>query len=141
MAVIIAFSGINQLQSINKFGVPTLIVPSVFELASGREFLVPFLTVPNNIRLQCALPAVLLTSLFFMDQNISARVVNREENGLKKGAAYNVDMMALGLITGGKYTKLNEHRQHVDNATYISIFLQFYQYLECLGCAEQLYNP
>ena len=110
VAVIIAFSGINQLQSINKFGVPTLIVPSVFELASGREFLVPFLTVPNNIRLQCALPAVLLTSLFFMDQNISARVVNREENGLKKGAAYNVDMMALGLITGGKYTKLPRHR-------------------------------
>lgn len=100
VAVIIAFSGINQLKSIKKFGVPTLTVPSVFELAGGRDFLVPFLTVPTKIRWLSALPAVLLTSLFFMDQNISARVVNREENGLKKGAAYNIDMVALGIITG-----------------------------------------
>lgn len=100
VTVIIAFSGINQLKSIKKFGVPTLTVPSAFELAGGRNFLVPFMTVPKKIRLLCVLPAVLLTSLFFMDQNISARVVNREENGLKKGSAYNIDMVALGIITG-----------------------------------------
>lgn len=100
VAVIIAFSAMNQLPSIKKFGVPTLIVPSAFQLAGGRDFLVPFMTVPETIRWLCALPAILLTSLFFMDQNISARVVNREENGLKKGAAYNIDMVALGLIIG-----------------------------------------
>ena len=106
VSVIIAFSGINQLRSIKKFGVPTLVVPSVFELAGGREFLVPFRTVPMKIRLLCALPAMLLTSLFFMDQNISARIVNRKENGLTKGAAYNVDMFALGIITGGEFIML-----------------------------------
>jgi hypothetical protein len=37
-----------------------------------------------------------------MDQNISARVVNKEDNKLQKGEAYNIDMLALGLITGGK---------------------------------------
>lgn len=45
------------------------------------------------------LPALLLTSLCFMDQNISVRVVNNPDNKLKKGTAYNIDMVALGLIT------------------------------------------
>jgi hypothetical protein len=103
VAVIIAFSGLNQLQSIKKFGVPTLRVPNKFELSGGREFLIPFMTVPENVRWLCVFPAILLTSLFFMDQNISARIVNREENGLKKGPAYNMDMIALGVITGGKF--------------------------------------
>jgi len=100
VAVIFTFSAINQLKSIKKFGVPTLIVPNTFELAGGREFLVPFMTVPENVRWLCAFPAILLTCLFFMDQNISSRIVNKEENGLKKGAAYNIDMVTLGAITG-----------------------------------------
>ena len=100
VAVLFIFSAINQMSGIKKFGVPTLVVPNVFELAGGRDFLVPFMTVPNKIRMLCALPAMLLTGLFFMDQNISARIVNKEENQLKKGDAYNIDMIALGLITG-----------------------------------------
>ncbi len=103
VAVIIFFSALNQLKCVNKFGVPTLTVPNTFELAGGREFLIPFMTVPIHLRMLCALPALLLTSLFFMDQNISARVVNRDENKLKKGAAYNLDMVALGVITGGMF--------------------------------------
>lgn len=100
VAVLFIFSAINQIKGIKKFGIPTLVVPNAFELAGGRDFLVPFMTVPKKIRLLCALPAVLLTALFFMDQNISARIVNKEENQLKKGDAYNMDMIALGLITG-----------------------------------------
>mmetsp|Transcript_5087 Transcript_5087/g.7165 ORF Transcript_5087/g.7165 Transcript_5087/m.7165 type:complete len:668 (+) Transcript_5087:227-2230(+) len=100
VAIIIIFSALNQMRSVKKFGVPTLSVPNTFELAGGRDFLIPFKTVPVNLRILCALPAILLTSLFFMDQNISARVVNREENKLEKGAAYNLDMVALGMITG-----------------------------------------
>jgi hypothetical protein len=100
VAVLFIFSAINQMRGIKKFGVPTLVVPNVFELAGGRDFLIPFMTVPTKIRMLCALPAMLLTGLFFMDQNISARIVNKEENQLKKGDAYNIDMIALGLITG-----------------------------------------
>ncbi|CAJ1943162.1 unnamed protein product [Cylindrotheca closterium] len=66
----------------------------------GRNFLIPLNDVPIKIKLLCSLPAVLLTALFYMDQNISVRVVNNPDNGLKKGAAYNLDMVALGLITG-----------------------------------------
>ena len=48
----------------------------------------------------CAIPALLLTGLFYFDQNISLRVVNSKESKLKKGAAYSLDMFALSVITG-----------------------------------------
>ncbi len=144
VAVIIFFSALNQLKCVKKFGVPTLSVPNTFELAGGREFLIPFMTVPVHLRMLCALPALLLTSLFFMDQNISARVVNREENKLKKGAAYNLDMIALGIITGGMYTQ--------DEIAFLSFFTvtmysnfnpfdQSFQYLGYPGCVGQQCNP
>mmetsp|Transcript_41086 Transcript_41086/g.62200 ORF Transcript_41086/g.62200 Transcript_41086/m.62200 type:complete len:142 (+) Transcript_41086:1542-1967(+) len=72
-------------------------------LAGGRDFLIPFRSIPITARLLCALPAVLLTSLFFMDQNISVRVVNNPDNKLRKGEAYNLDMIALGIVTLGEF--------------------------------------
>jgi len=95
-----AMSGINFLPSVAKFNIPTLSVPSHFQLAGGRKFLIAINTIPNKVKLLCSLPAMLLSSLFFMDQNISVRVVNNPDNKLKKGPAYNLDMVALGLITG-----------------------------------------
>lgn len=91
---------LNQQQWLNKFNVPTLTVASTFQLAGGRNFLVNLNAVPITAKILCALPAVLLTALFFMDQNISVRVVNNPDNKLKKGSAYNLDMVALGFITG-----------------------------------------
>ena len=95
-----AMSAINTLPSVAKFGVPTLSVPNKFQLAGGRSFLIAINSIPNSVKLLCSLPAMLLTALFFMDQNISVRVVNNPDNKLKKGPAYNLDMVALGLITG-----------------------------------------
>ncbi len=102
VAVLVAFSALNSLKSVKKFGVPTLVVPNTFQLAGGRKFLINFMSVPVRNRWLCAFPAMLLTALFFMDQNISARVVNNEDNKLQKGEAYNVDMVALGLVTSGE---------------------------------------
>lgn len=99
VGVIIAMALINQVPLIKSFKVPTLSVARTFELAGGRDFLIPLTSIPMKFRLLCALPAVLLTSLFFMDQNISVRVINNPDNKLKKGAAYNIDMVALGVIT------------------------------------------
>jgi len=95
-----AMSGINSFPSVAKFNIPTLTVPNHFQLAGGRNFLIPINSIPNKVKLLCSLPAMLLSSLFFMDQNISVRVVNNPDNKLKKGPAYNLDMVALGLITG-----------------------------------------
>jgi hypothetical protein len=100
VTVFVLMSILNQRPWLHKFGVPTLAVPASFQLAGGRNFLVNLSAVPHSVRLLCILPAILLTSLFYMDQNISVRVVNNPDNKLKKGAAYNLDMVALGLITG-----------------------------------------
>ena len=100
VSMIIIFTLLNLLPWFQKFHVPTLSVPDTFQLAGGRSFLVALTDIPINIRLLCALPAILLTALFFMDQNISVKLVNSPENKLKKGTGYNLDMVALGIITG-----------------------------------------
>jgi hypothetical protein len=102
VTIFVAMSIINQHPWIRKFSVPTLSVPSTIQLAKGRALFIDLNAIPLSVKLLCSLPAVLLTALFFMDQNISVRVVNNPDNKLKKGAAYNLDMVALGLITGGK---------------------------------------
>jgi len=100
VTVFILMTLLNQLGWVRKFGVPTLIVPQHFQLAGGRAFFIDLNAVSLPVKLLCALPAILLSSLFFMDQNISVRVVNNPDNKLKKGEAYNLDMVALGIITG-----------------------------------------
>eukprot|EP00529_Nitzschia_sp_RCC80_P014708 CAMPEP_0113460486 /NCGR_PEP_ID=MMETSP0014_2-20120614/11014_1 /TAXON_ID=2857 /ORGANISM="Nitzschia sp." /LENGTH=730 /DNA_ID=CAMNT_0000352145 /DNA_START=412 /DNA_END=2604 /DNA_ORIENTATION=- /assembly_acc=CAM_ASM_000159 len=95
-----AMTALNCFPSFDKFNIPTLSVPDTFQLAGGRKALIAINSIPNKVKLLCSLPAMLLTSLFFMDQNISVRVVNNPDNKLKKGPAYNLDMVALGLITG-----------------------------------------
>lgn len=102
VVIFVAMSFINSLSGFKKFGVPTLSVPDTFELAGGRNFFIPLNSISLKTKLLCSLPAILLTALFYMDQNISVRVVNNPDNGLKKGPAYNLDMVALGLITGGR---------------------------------------
>jgi hypothetical protein len=100
VTIFILMSLLNHQKSIRKFAVPTLTVPQSFQLAGDRNFLINLNAVSLPVKLMCAFPAVLLASLFFMDQNISVRVVNNKDNKLKKGVAYNLDMVALGLITG-----------------------------------------
>ncbi|CAM9912680.1 unnamed protein product, partial [Ectocarpus sp. 6 AP-2014] len=75
-------------------------VPNAFMLCKGRSWVVPMFSVTPVVRLACAVPAMLLTSLFFLDQNISARVVNSPRHKMIKGAAYHQDMLVLGIITG-----------------------------------------
>jgi hypothetical protein len=100
VSTILLFTLLNLHPWAKKFNVPTLSVPDTFQLAGGRNFLVGLKDIPVKVRMLCALPATLLTCLFFMDQNISVRLVNNPDNKLKKGAAYSLDMVALGLITG-----------------------------------------
>ncbi|EJK64068.1 hypothetical protein THAOC_15235 [Thalassiosira oceanica] len=100
VSVIMLFTLLNLHPWAQKFNVPTLSVPDTFQLAGGRKFLVALKGIPVKLRMLCAFPALLLTCLFFMDQNISVRLVNNPDNKLKKGEAYNLDMVALGIITG-----------------------------------------
>jgi len=100
VTIFVLMTLLNQRPWLKKFAIPTLSVPPKLELAGGRNLLIDLNAVPLKAKLLCAFPAVLLTSLFFMDQNISVRVVNNPDNKLKKASAYNLDMVALGIITG-----------------------------------------
>ena len=146
VSIILFFTLLNRITCFQKFHVPTLSVPSTFQLAGGRSFLIGLKEIPLNIRLLCALPACLLTCLFFMDQNISVRLVNSPDNKLKKGEAYNLDMVALGLITGGETPPLTLFHLHNKFSNIFSLafgcaFSQFSLYLDFLGCAAQLCSP
>ena len=131
VSMIVLFTLLNLLPWTQKFNVPTLTTPDYFQLAGGRSFLVALKAIPVNIRFLCALPACLLTCLFFMDQNISVRLVNSPENKLKKGAAYNMDMVALGIITGGKtvvFVDISCLYSFSVSHIYLHTLLQFYPY-------------
>ncbi|KAG9355140.1 hypothetical protein JZ751_001853 [Albula glossodonta] len=61
----------------------------------------PKLLVPSNpwwVYLASALPALLVTILLFMDQQITAVIVNRKEHKLKKGAGYHLDLFWVAVL-------------------------------------------
>ncbi|CAF1088075.1 unnamed protein product, partial [Didymodactylos carnosus] len=74
---------------------PKLDVPQKFETTlKGRGwFISPFNRNPWWLSLAALLPALLATILIFMDQQISAVIVNRKENKLKKGCGYHLDLL------------------------------------------------
>mmetsp|Transcript_28000 Transcript_28000/g.67836 ORF Transcript_28000/g.67836 Transcript_28000/m.67836 type:complete len:221 (+) Transcript_28000:570-1232(+) len=75
-------------------------MPRSFELSGGRPWLVDMWALPVQYRWYAALPAIFLAMLFFLDQNITVRTVNSPAHKLQKGAAYHLDLCALGLLTG-----------------------------------------
>ncbi|XP_043939017.1 electrogenic sodium bicarbonate cotransporter 4 isoform X2 [Protopterus annectens] len=94
---ILVFCGIDAL-----FGVDTakLHVPSeVKPTRSDRGwFIFPFGKNPWWIYLASALPALLVTILIFMDQQITAVIVNRKEHKLKKAAGYHLDLFWVAVL-------------------------------------------
>ncbi|GLD59248.1 sodium-driven chloride bicarbonate exchanger-like isoform X1, partial [Lates japonicus] len=50
--------------------------------------------------LVAALPALLCTILIFMDQQITAVIINRKEHKLKKGCGYHLDLLVVAVMLG-----------------------------------------
>ncbi|XP_065570769.1 sodium bicarbonate cotransporter 3-like isoform X3 [Artemia franciscana] len=90
MTCIDYFSGVHT---------PKLEVPSEFSPTwEGRGWLIdpftnPMWTIPAAI-----LPALLACILIFMDQQITAVIINRRENKLKKGCGYHLDLFVLSIL-------------------------------------------
>ncbi|KAM4579721.1 sodium bicarbonate cotransporter 3 isoform 2-T2 [Odontesthes bonariensis] len=81
---------------------PKLKVPDRFEPTSkNRGWLIsPLGPNPWWTLLAAAVPALLCTILIFMDQQITAVIVNRKENKLKKGCGYHLDLLVVALMLG-----------------------------------------
>uniref|UniRef100_A0A8C4LTK3 Anion exchange protein n=1 Tax=Equus asinus TaxID=9793 RepID=A0A8C4LTK3_EQUAS len=61
-------------------------------------FVAPFGKNPWWVYLASILPALLVTILIFMDQQITAVIVNRKENKLRKSAGYHLDLFWVGIL-------------------------------------------
>nr|KAF6347416.1 solute carrier family 4 member 9 [Pipistrellus kuhlii] len=79
---------------------PKLTVPREFKpTLPGRDWLVsPFGTNPWWLSVAAALPALLLSILIFMDQQITAVILNRAEYRLRKGAGFHLDLFCVALL-------------------------------------------
>ncbi|XP_068562461.1 electrogenic sodium bicarbonate cotransporter 4 [Cebidichthys violaceus] len=94
---IMSFVGLDMLMGLET---PKLIVPTEFKpTRSDRGWLVmPFGKNPWWWYVASSVPALLVTILIFMDQQISAVIVNRKENKLKKGCGYHLDLFWVGVL-------------------------------------------
>ncbi|MFT5326229.1 MAG: mannitol/fructose-specific phosphotransferase system IIA component (Ntr-type) [Planctomycetaceae bacterium] len=73
-------------------------VPESFGTTTGREWVVPFMDAPVWVWFAAAGPALLGTVLMYLDQNITARLVNSTDHQLKKGEAYHLDLSVVGIL-------------------------------------------
>ncbi|KAM9841801.1 electrogenic sodium bicarbonate cotransporter 1-like isoform 1-T2 [Aulostomus maculatus] len=94
---IFLFCGVDALVGVDT---PKLIVPSEFKPTNAKRgwFISPFGGNPWWVYLAAALPALLVTILIFMDQQITAVIVNRKEHKLKKGAGYHLDLFWVAIL-------------------------------------------
>jgi hypothetical protein len=65
-----------------------------------RGWLIPFThpSTPWYYYLAASVPALLLTILLFMDQQITSVIVNRSEHKLQKGCGYHLDMLIVSVM-------------------------------------------
>ncbi|XP_053195523.1 electrogenic sodium bicarbonate cotransporter 4-like [Scomber japonicus] len=94
---IMSFVGLDMLIGLDT---PKLIVPT--EIKPTRPdrgwIIMPFGKNPWWWYVASFVPALLVTILIFMDQQISAVIVNRKENKLKKGCGYHLDLFWVGVL-------------------------------------------
>ncbi|XP_027558640.1 electrogenic sodium bicarbonate cotransporter 4 [Neopelma chrysocephalum] len=94
---ILIFCGVDACFGLDtpKLHIPNIIKPT--RLDRGW-FVFPFGKNPWWVYLASALPALLVTILIFMDQQITAVIVNRKEHKLRKAAGYHLDLFWVGIL-------------------------------------------
>jgi solute carrier family 4 (sodium bicarbonate transporter), member 10 len=88
---------VNALVGVNT---PKLTVPSEFKpTRSDRGWLIPFYSGDNPLWTIFAaiVPAIIATLLVFMDQQITAVIINKKEFKLKKGLGYHLDLFIVAI--------------------------------------------
>jgi mannitol/fructose-specific phosphotransferase system IIA component (Ntr-type) len=72
--------------------------PDKFGTTNGRPWAIDLMAVPVWARFAAIGPAILVTVLVFLDQNITGRIVNSPDHRLHKGEAYNLDLSVVGVL-------------------------------------------
>ncbi|XP_055376656.1 electroneutral sodium bicarbonate exchanger 1 isoform X12 [Condylostylus longicornis] len=99
-SVIIAILSMTVLDFTIDVATPKLEVPSKFQptLETRTWIIPPFNGNPFYTCIIAVFPALLGTILIFMDQQITAVIINRKENKLKKGCGYHLDLFILAIL-------------------------------------------
>lgn len=72
--------------------------PESIGTTSGRPWLVDLFSLPPWVYVATIVPAALITVLMYLDQNITARLINSPDHKLQKGAAYHLDLAVIGVL-------------------------------------------
>uniref|UniRef100_A0A8C3QT76 Anion exchange protein n=1 Tax=Cyanoderma ruficeps TaxID=181631 RepID=A0A8C3QT76_9PASS len=99
-AVILAILASCAVDAVLGLETPKLLVPSELKPTNpARGWIVfPVGANPWWVCLVSAVPAVLVTILIFMDQQITAVILNRKEYKLQKGAGFHLDLLCVSLL-------------------------------------------
>ncbi|NXB89028.1 S4A4 protein, partial [Vidua chalybeata] len=99
-AVILAILASCAVDAVLGLETPKLLVPSELKPTNpARGWIIfPFGANPWWVCLLSAVPAVLVTILIFMDQQITAVILNRSEYKLQKGAGFHLDLLCVSLL-------------------------------------------
>ncbi|NXM03968.1 S4A5 protein, partial [Tyrannus savana] len=94
---ILIFCGVDACFGLDtpKLHIPSIIKPTRVDRG---WFVFPFGKNPWWVYLASFLPALLVTILIFMDQQITAVIVNRKEHKLRKAAGYHLDLFWVGIL-------------------------------------------
>ncbi len=74
--------------------------PDTFQTTSGRAWFVNPMDAPGWVQAASAIPALLVSMLLYLDQNITVRLVNDAEYKLEKGSGYHLDLGVVGVLVG-----------------------------------------
>ena len=80
---------------LSQLDIPAEFAPSIH---GGRSWIVDPFEAPRWVWLASAIPGLLGAVLLYLDQNITARLVNSPDHKLKKGPAYHWDLGLIGLL-------------------------------------------
>ncbi|TMW54862.1 hypothetical protein DOY81_000095 [Sarcophaga bullata] len=100
-SVIIAIVSMSLLDFYMKVETPKLEVPHELKpTLPTRDWIIPPFTENNPVwsNVVAVIPAMLGTILIFMDQQITAVIINRKENKLRKGCGYHLDLFILSIL-------------------------------------------
>ncbi len=75
-------------------------VPDTLGTTTGRPWLVDLFSAPTWIWFASSIPALFVALLTYMNQNIVTRIATNPDNRLKKGDAYHLNLLVVGVLQG-----------------------------------------
>jgi len=78
----------------------SLKAPDTFGTTTGRSWFVDPFDAPIWVRFAAIGPAIFSAMLVFLEQNITARIVNSPDHKLQRGETYHLDLGIVGMLIG-----------------------------------------